>query len=935
MKKLLYVFLAMTVAFAMVACSNSSTDTGGGGPTYVTVTYSLGVAGGTTLTGTAPTAVSVVQNTGRLTTAQLPNPTTGVTNLPAGYEFVNWVLSGTSTQVTTSTSFAAATTIVATWRNPNTDATVLFKDGYSGATLYTITVPDAKVTTGGVAIGATAWAAITDPVRTDEDYYDFVEWVLEDDDEVVVDEDTLFEDDTTVLATWVEDSVVITFEVDPVDFEDFTPAIAASVKIRTGGALGAKFPGVLTSTDFFTVFEDWYEDDGTTVVTAASTFDDDATITAKFVPDTRGAIQFIFEIDPVSFTDYVVVGGGTLPAANELKIRDGQSLGSKLPRLNIAAGVLAYKFDGWYDGSTKVTGASTFSNPTSGTFVSKTLTGKFVADDRLVINFFATEEDFTGGEDPIKIVRLTADQSFTAEGAKLPVTPNRGFDYFFHEWIEAVSETAVTAASSFPDAGQPINVYGTWYDGRFTAADAAQALEKVYNEDTGLPVYEFNISSLVTGGDTVADILAALESIEGTYMVNEAGLLGAPRLRAFGPYFYNGDDVITLTTAQANNPIGTSFFGDFKIDPNGKPVARLDGTATPPEEFNKFQSYLLSAAGDSWGTSTPTKDTWFTRAVDLTTADDDGIAGSGGYGIAKTLRLLGDDFFVDGTVNGVQVVPATTDFTKVYFAVGLMRANAGTVINTTDSIWSHGKAYLVKDVKLTLGDGTEINGTVPNLSYPAHDYYQSATTTIEIEAGTSNQVFVGYVNPVLGGWRGAYNAEIVIQHGPGWTPPEYPDADEDLEIEFPEVTLLGDSKTKDGGRTVATLVDGVFTVNATVDDYNNGGDWGGAGISISLPENYTAYASIKVYYETSDFVDGSTGTSNTAQFVVGGGTNGFNSTGGYHEIADGEGLITFSAKANLGSGATSGFNIRANNWGSETVPVSYSVVITKIVLEAP
>jgi len=39
MKKLLYVFLAMTVAFAMVACSNSSTDTTPSGPVYtVTVT---------------------------------------------------------------------------------------------------------------------------------------------------------------------------------------------------------------------------------------------------------------------------------------------------------------------------------------------------------------------------------------------------------------------------------------------------------------------------------------------------------------------------------------------------------------------------------------------------------------------------------------------------------------------------------------------------------------------------------------------------------------------------------------------------------------------------------------------------------------------------------------------------------------------------------
>jgi hypothetical protein len=296
--------------------------------------------------------------------------------------------------------------------------------------------------------------------------------------------------------------------------------------------------------------------------------------------------------------------------------------------------------------------------------------------------------------------------------------------------------------------GQMLTFEPAWYDGVFSGSTAGA--DKIYLEDSNWVVYGFDLGA---GGD-----VKNITGIKASYGLSEAALeiyKGNRPWRVCGPYFFNAAESIDQP---GTTPVRT-FYGDFMIDDGGAFGARQEGNPSLPGTFNKFHSYMCYSGG-AWDGSeaspTPTPNNWFTVTYNFSNDDDGNAPGTGAWTYGKTLRLL-EGILTDGKDGDVQVIPANTDKTKVYFAIGVTRANAGQSNSKdgTQSPWEVGMVSFVKDVKLLYGS-SEIPGAIP-----------------EFTAGgvTSKRVFSGYVNPRMYSWVGTPSQAVKIIPDPGFTPP--------------------------------------------------------------------------------------------------------------------------------------------------------------------
>jgi len=206
MKKLLYVFLAVTVVFAMVACGNGSTDKA----TVTSVTVSPDKAtvevGKTekftaTVAGEKSPAQTVTWTVEGGTASTIASD--GTLTVAATETATALTVKATST-VDKSKSGTAAVTVF----NPATDAVVTFRDGYTAGAagvIKAITLQGAK--TAAKAIGTEIPA---NPTRTS---FTFAKWVVQGatenaaaDPEVVVTAASTFSADATVIAVWTPEA---------------------------------------------------------------------------------------------------------------------------------------------------------------------------------------------------------------------------------------------------------------------------------------------------------------------------------------------------------------------------------------------------------------------------------------------------------------------------------------------------------------------------------------------------------------------------------------------------------------------------------------------------------------------------------------------------------------------------------------------------------
>ena len=558
--------------------------------------------------------------------------------------------------------------------------------------------------------------------------------------------------DTTVIAKFVQ-----TFTV---TFEGIDGASDVVVKVAEGKTVTTTdWPVNPLPADLEKAFDSWIIKDSSPEVafTRASVVTENTVVTAKLVAAFK-----------VSFED----GSGT-----EIKVVGRILSGEVLRRGFFPANPTkpSFKFVRWVVKG--VTPASEFDWTTP-------ITASIVVEVEWVAAFNITFVPWTG-EQVSATYQIAADETFAEAGYAAPKKPNRGNSWMFYRWED-------TNGNAFADSGENASTFladteftGKWYNGEF-GGDTTDALEKVYLEDQAWVLYEFDLSAYKSAGadggkigDTaLIDVIKAIKGIKASYGVSEAAAEagGGPRERVVGPYFFNGSEAITLDKELANNAIGSKFWGDFKVDPNGKPTARLDGTGSLPNTFNKWHPYMIASIGsDGWsefGGSKPAKDTWVNKTYTFpTTAPNDPPVQGNPWSYANTMALLDDILKTGKYSDDTQVLPASTDLTKIYFGIGLLRANAGSAVNSTDSIWDHGRVFLVKDVKLLLpgaeeGDpDIEISAAIPNLTIP--------TGGAEGASVTSNQIFASYINPVVGSWRGTPEAEIITDNAPGWEPPKW------------------------------------------------------------------------------------------------------------------------------------------------------------------
>ena len=595
----------------------------------------------------------------------------------------------------------------------------------------------------------------------------------------------------------------------------------------------------------------------------------------------------------------------------------------------------------------------------------------------LTIKFF----DYSGGSStPLKTMTLEDGQQIQAADYTLPRPPNRGWKYMFRDWATADGDT-VTDTSFF---AADTNVYGRWWSGEFTGGNTTGA-EKVYLENQSWVIYQFDLSSVYAAADDATTkktkLLAAikgLKAIEADYGVSEATIAagGGPRNRVVGPYFFNGTTKITLDedygltkgtsstagTRLGGNEYGSEFWGDFKADANSKPTVRLDGTSSMPGTFNKWHPYMIqSEGGDGWNDfngGTPTANTWISKTHTFGTAAAKSPAAQGDpWSYPNTMALLetildtGEAMInVGGTPTSLPVLPPDTDYSKIYFGIGLTRANADSVVDRTSSIWNHGRVFLIKNVKLVLADGTtKIAGTVPSLTIPAGTYFENNGTEKQIPATPSNrqnQVFASYINPVVGGWRGAVDAEITITNSPGWVAPNPPpDAVSHIRIPLSadDATIFG-SKASDT-TAISKASDGTISVNLGAGDDNS---WGSLGISFNLPDDVktATYDQIHIIYDA--VIDSV--SDDRAQLSSKAGRSAFSpnlptisgegNASSYPFIIDGTDQMfrvpgsSIDILAGLANGAV-GISFQVNNYAASNVPQKFTIKFKEIVIRAP
>jgi len=556
--------------------------------------------------------------------------------------------------------------------------------------------------------------------------------------------------------------------------------------------------------------------------------------------------------------------------------------------------------------------------------------------------------DYSGGS-LIKTLRIEEGITIDAAGLRMPSKRVRDPEIYAWKRWERANSSEVTENTSF---NSDTDVFGTYYSAEITG-DTAGAIDKVYLENATLAVYEFDLTTIATITDNASAIAAikTLKGINASYMTSQAGMQSGTRLRVYGPYFFNGTEAITLTTPSANNAKGSKFWGDFKLDPNQKLGARHEGGASGPETFNKFQPYLINGAGDSSLNSTA-ENGWWTVAIPFDSADDGNTTvGSGTYSYGKTIRWLTPILDNDGKngPTGIQVLPAGTDYTKVYFAIGLWRGNAGQSVNSQDSYWDHGRVFLVKDVELIVtvdGDGDPddvVTGTVPVLTVPAHTQSKfevvddvEEETVENIPQVVTSQVFSGYIDPVIGSWRGDVNDPVVISHAPSYVPPTLAPAAADIEIDLTsaDIKLFGNWNNADGLRIITKAADGTVSVNLLATDVSFG-----AGITFDIPDDYVnaQFDEIEVYYTAE--IDGAV-SGDRAQFATKAGRGTFSPNlsivGGnaWPSIVDGDNKFRF-VPANLGAAGAAGISFQLNTNAAENLPQKYTIKFTKVILIAP
>ena len=475
---------------------------------------------------------------------------------------------------------------------------------------------------------------------------------------------------------------------------------------------------------------------------------------------------------------------------------------------------------------------------------------------------------------------------------------------------------------------------------------------QVYLENSGYVVYEFTLPNDLTAGAGVKAELAKIKGIKADYGLSEEGLAvykdNGRAWRAFGPYFFNSSMLAVDDLSSASSspyPAKWQFYGDFVRDQGNALVARLDGTASKPEKFNKFHSYMVYSAGgytsatDSWSAETspaPAANTWFTTTYTFSSADDGKNPGDDGYAwqYGKTLRLL-DGVLTDGKDNGVQVIPANTFGSgkkTVYFAIGLTRANKGNGNGKdgSQSPWDSGIISFVKNVKLIYAgdDGNiEIPGVIPSL---------------RMGTAVATGVFNGYVDPKINyNWTGPTNFDVYIKPDPSYVPPvEIPQATTTFVVDGATLATVlkihqnekGKPGTTGEERPRIVIAGDTVTFDLDADDKNQSGNYGGGGFKIlfadlTIPapagvapgQEYLAYKNIILNVTITD--KSATEKISNKQIIFANVDSDILSVGGsgndQRYITAGSGTkeykISSGARGNMMQGAT-GISVRANNW---------------------
>jgi uncharacterized repeat protein (TIGR02543 family) len=833
-----------------------------------------------------------------------------------GYKFLGWIIENSTTPFTTSTQVTADLIIVPSFVEV---FIVTFEDD-AGDLIKSI--PDLE---SGDTVALTDFP--TSPTKAG---FFFDGWIIKGSDpETAFDENYAVTSSFTVVAKWLP-LYSVTFEAD-----DGTEITKVENIVAGGNVHVSAFPDENTLTPpSGKGFYGWIikGSDPEEEFTSATVVDSDLTVVAKWV--TLHTVTFKYDD-----------GGATSDLV--LSVATGRTVGAQFPAIPTKAG---YKFKGWLDAD-----EAPF---TSSTVVDDDITVTAFWAEAFTVNFYNYEDG-----DLLRSAYLEDGETIENSTYRFPSTPNRGYDYMFKRWEDQDGNEFTKDTEVHADT----DVSAAWYSGVFTG-DTDDALEKVYVEDSSLAIYEFDLGG--TNADAIAKI-KALKGLQASYGVSEAAVaVGGPRLRVLGPYFFNGTEALELEKDFGGNKSGSKMWGDFKADKNGKLAARYEGNASAPGTLNKFQSYLVDASQNGWDSSAdpPAANSWFTRTYNFTYPDPivDPNNPNNNFSWGKTLYWLESILTEDATegygfykakldedgepitiTNGTaaqdyldadhRVLPKTTDFTKVYFAIGLMRSNAGKVVDTTDNIWSHGYAYLVKDIKLILSDDSEVLGAIPSLSVPAHNYINDDDTTFAVDAITNtNQVFAGYINPVVGSWRGAVDAAITPSNSPGWEPPAFPPASTDKEIILTpaDVKLYGYDKSEDGLRTIVSkdADTGEIHVAMTVEDVGRG-----AGITFDLDDDYLAYDTIEIEYEATII-----GTAGKEQFSAKPGRGAWGSnlsggSGGYPFVSSaGTGVFSYpiSALGTMAAGAA-GISFQINVYSADNVPQEFTIKFTKITLIAP
>ena len=734
----------------------------------------------------------------------------------------------------------------------------------------------------------------------------------------------------------------ITFDLNYKDATDADAGTFKDVKVNAGTALGNKYPGAPTRPDGALPYQfiEWNsEPEGTGNWINGNT---------KFARDTTVyAIWVTFNSTTQSKVTFNYNHNAAFPASIVRVVTTGNTVAS----FPTDPGRANFVFRGWFTDLGDTTNQKRF---TANTLVTADVnvdvrwiavgTKPTLLDDEVRFEY----DNGTDWQDIVFESGVTTWAQVTAQ-LKRDKDVYRDQTKAFANWKDS-SSTDWTTGGDTVDASTTYTA--KWWDGVF--GGTATGAEKVYLENSNYVVYEFTLTENVD--------LTKVEGLKATYGLSEAGYEiyktnGRP-WRAMGPYFFNGtaDPIV-----QVDGSITRNFYGDFMLDDSGTTLAARFNSAGGQQlaTFNKFHPYMVISNGawdnidgaDGKGSSsvTPAKDTWFTTTYKFDVTNEDGTtaSGSGSYTYAKTLRLLGGTGYItsgtaaDNTVlnNGkagtVQILPENTTTTKkVYFALGLTRANAGESKgkNATQNPWEQGLIQLIKDVKL-LYNGSEIDGVIPNLTAGS--------------AAATKQVFAGYVDPINFGWRGAATDPVVIKADPNYAPPlNISPALASYTIKNPTIKLYqsdaGKTGTEGAARKRITIAGQVITFDLGEDDYNDGeGLFSGGGFKIvfadiDLPEDYRAYKSIVL--ETT--VVGAEEGSMVGKQIIISSINGsdvasvVNNTADaarYVPVQDGDNVFTFGTGAiTMKAGDEIGLALRANNWSASNVPFKGTLTVKRI-----